>query len=101
MKSNDKPNRFFSYDTGLKTWTELTNDTIPPFDSVFNASGVRKLKKLYVKDGAAMVNDGSAIYATKGGGYNVFGNIHRELAGHGQIPYRDCTRNRSSRPVVQ
>jgi hypothetical protein len=71
MKSNDKPNYFFSYDTGLNTWTELTADTIPPIDSIFNASGVRKQKKLYVKDGAAMVNNGSVIYATKGGGNNV------------------------------
>ena len=69
MKSNDKPNYFFSYDTGLNTWTQLTNDSIPPFDSLLT-NGVGKLKKIYVKDGAAMVNDGSVIYATKGGGYN-------------------------------
>ncbi len=69
MKSNDKPNYFFAYDTGLNTWTELVNDTIPPFDYLLT-NGVGKLKKVYVKDGAAMANDGSAIYATKGGGYN-------------------------------
>ncbi len=69
MKSNDKPNYFFSYDTGLKTWTELTADTIPPFDSLLTNS-VGKLKKVYVKDGASMATDGSVIYATKGGGYN-------------------------------
>jgi hypothetical protein len=69
MKSNDKPNYFFSYDTGTNTWTQLTNDSIPPFDSLLT-NGVGKLKKVYVKDGAAMVNDGSVIYATKGSGYN-------------------------------
>ncbi len=69
MKSNDKPNYFFSYDTGTNTWTQLTNDTIPPFDSLLT-NGVPKLKKVYVKDGATMTNDGSVIYATKGGGYN-------------------------------
>ena len=69
MKSNDKPNYFFSYDTGLNTWTQLTNDSIPPFEHLLTNS-VSKLKKIYVKDGAAMVNDGSVIYATKGGGYN-------------------------------
>ena len=55
---------------GLNTWTELVNDTIPPFESLPNTSGVPKLKKVYLKDGAATTTDGSVIYATKGGGYN-------------------------------
>ncbi len=69
LKANIKPNRFFSYDMGLNTWTELTGDTIPPFDSLLT-NGVGKLKKVYLKDGAATTTDGSVIYATKGGGYN-------------------------------
>ena len=69
LKANIKPNRVFSYDMGLNTWNELTADTIPPFEHLLT-NGVSKLKKLYLKDGAASATDGVSIYATKGGGFN-------------------------------
>ena len=69
LKANIKPNRFFSYDMVGNAWTELTADTIPPFEYLLK-EGVGKLKKVYLKDGAATATDGVSIYATKGGSYN-------------------------------
>ncbi len=66
LKAGDKGNYFYKYDTALTTWT--ASDSMPLWDSLYG----KYKKKLLVKDGAAMANDGSVIYMVKGGGTNVF-----------------------------
>jgi hypothetical protein len=66
VKSADKTNLFYAYDWGTSTW--LDKEPIPIDDSSYH----KYKKKLIVKDGAATATDGSVIYATKGGGTEVF-----------------------------
>ncbi len=66
LKGGDKGNYFYAYDTTTSTW--FASDSMPLGDSLYG----RWKKKLFVKDGAAMTNDGSTIYMVKGGGTNVF-----------------------------
>ena len=65
LKAGDKGNYFYKYDTTLTTWS--ASDSMPLWDSLYG----KYKKKLLVKDGAAMANDGSTIYVVKGGGTNV------------------------------
>ncbi len=66
LKGSDKSNFFYAYDILNNTW--LPSDSMPIGDSLFG----KWKKKLLVKDGSAMTSGGSAIYALKGGGANVF-----------------------------
>ena len=66
VKSADKTNLFYAYDWGTNEW--LTKEEIPIDDSSYH----KYKKKLIVKDGAATATDGDVIYATKGGGTEVF-----------------------------
>jgi YVTN family beta-propeller protein len=66
VKSADKTNLFYAYDWGTSTW--LDKEPIPIDDSSYH----KYKKKLIVKDGACTATDGSVIYATKGGGTEVF-----------------------------
>ncbi len=66
LKGGDKGNYFYAYDTTTSTWS--ASDSMPLGDSLYG----KWKKKLLVKDGAAMTNDGSTIYMVKGGGTNVF-----------------------------
>jgi hypothetical protein len=65
LKAGDKGNYFYAYDTTTNLWA--TSDSMPLGDSLYG----KWKKKLLVKDGAAMINDGSVIYMVKGGGTNV------------------------------
>ena len=65
IKGGDKGNYCYKYDTTLLTWS--SSDSMPLWDSLYG----KYKKKLLVKDGAAMTNDGSVIYVVKGGGTNV------------------------------
>jgi hypothetical protein len=69
MKGGDKPNYFVNYDP-VSGWV-TTNETLTTFDSVWSGSKW-KLKKVYLKDGAAIVSTGDAMYAMKGGGKHNF-----------------------------
>ncbi len=66
LKGGDKGNYFYAYDTATTIWS--VSDSMPLGDSLLG----KWKKKLLVKDGAAMTNDGNTIYMIKGGGYNVF-----------------------------
>jgi hypothetical protein len=61
-----KSNLFYAYDWGTNTW--LDKEPLPIEDSSYH----KYKKKILVKDGAATATDGSIIYATKGGGAEVF-----------------------------
>jgi hypothetical protein len=65
LKTNDKANLFYGYDILGNVWNPV--DSMPVVESLFGKS-----KKVIAKDGAAMTSSGSAIYAIKGGGANVF-----------------------------
>jgi hypothetical protein len=61
-----KTNLFYAYDWGTNEW--LTKEEIPIDDSSYH----KYKKKLLVKDGAASASGNGVIYATKGGGTEVF-----------------------------
>jgi len=63
LKGSGKHNYFAEYNIATNTWTN--KETIPLLHP-------RIWKKNTVKSGGAIANDGSKIYATKGGGKNEF-----------------------------
>jgi hypothetical protein len=65
LKGGDKGNYFYAYDTTTSLWAAA--ESMPLWDSLYG----KYKKKLLVKDGAAMTNDGGTIYVVKGGGTNV------------------------------
>jgi hypothetical protein len=69
MKGGEKPNYFVNYDPA--TGWIIPNETLTTYDSVWSGS-VWKSKKVYLKDGAAIVSTGDAMYAIKGGGKHNF-----------------------------
>ncbi|MBS4015412.1 MAG: T9SS type A sorting domain-containing protein [Candidatus Latescibacteria bacterium] len=62
-KGGGKNNYFFVYDISAEAWTQL--DSIPLVN-------FRTGKKVKVKNGGSLTNDGNFIYAIKGGGKNEF-----------------------------
>jgi len=70
MKGGEKPNYFTSYDPSVGWAGEP--EFMTEFDSVWGGAEW-KLKKVYLKDGAALTGGGVALYAMKGGGsFNFF-----------------------------
>ncbi len=63
LKGGDKFNWFFAYNPANNTWG--TRESIPLLEPVLD-------RKNKVKDGAAITNDGTIIYAIKGGGKQDF-----------------------------
>ena len=61
-----KTNLFYAYNWGTNTW--LDKEPLPIEDSSYH----KYKKKLIVKDGAASASGDGVIYATKGGGTEVF-----------------------------
>lgn len=69
MKGSDKPNYFRRFDPANLLWAP--HETLTTFDSVWGGTSWQ-VKKLYVKDGSALVATDNAIYAIKGGGVTTF-----------------------------